>query len=187
MASSEPAQGAHGAPVNDNRRGAPKPPPKGAAPLAIAAAAAIGMLATWEGKVNDPHWDRYGKLYDVCYGETRIEMRHYSDQECMLQLRNAAGEFQAAVLKMNPRLKTDPYQLAAHTSFAYNLGVGTYARSSVRRLYAERKEVLACKAISLYRYAGKQELRGLKLRRFGDATRFGEMELCLTPHPGLGK
>jgi lysozyme len=169
------------------KRGELTPKQKAAAGggLALALASTVAILQVWEGKVNDPHWDRYGKIYDVCYGETRVEMRHYSDQECLLLLRNGAGEFQAAVLKINPRLKTDPYQLGAHTSFAYNLGVATYRKSSVARLYREGKESLACKAFALYRYAGGQELRGLKLRRFGDATRFGEMELCLTPHPGL--
>jgi lysozyme len=154
--------------------------------LALALAASVAILQVWEGKVNDPHWDRYGKVWDVCYGETRIEMRRYSDKECADQLLKATKEFQAAVLKLNPRLATDPYQLAAHTSFAYNLGVGTYSRSSVRSFYAAGDERRACNAIGRYRYAGKQVLRGLELRRKGDATRFGEIELCLTPDPGLG-
>lgn len=155
--------------------------------LALALAATVSILQVWEGKVNTPHWDRYGKVWDVCYGETRVEMRPYSDYECATLLNTAAGSFQADVLRLNPRLKTDPYQLGAHTSFAYNLGVGTYANSSVRRLYAAGQEVPACKAIAKYRYAGKQVLRGLELRRLGDKTRLGEIELCLTPDPGLGK
>lgn len=173
------------APANDNvKRGTPKALPKGTTPTAVALAATLGILATWEGKVNDPHWDRYAKIHDVCYGETKVAMRHYSDGECLVMLERRAGQFQLAVLKRNPRLRNSPYQLAAHTSLAYNIGPARYASSSVARLYERGRERDACLAIGLYEKAGGQRVKGLVLRREGDAYRMGEIELCLLPFNG---
>lgn len=153
---------------------------------ALALAATMAILPAWEGKSNTPYFDSV-KVRTVCYGETRVEMRRYSDTECLAMLEKGAREFQNAVVRVNPRLRTDPYQWAAHTSLAYNIGTVAYARSSVARLYRQGKEVEACQFIGRYRFAGGKEFRGLKLRRYGDAQRFGEIELCLTPHPGLGR
>lgn len=155
----------------------------GASALALAAAAAI--ISTWEGKSNTPYFDSVG-VATVCYGETRVEMRRYSDDECTAMLAEGAKDFQKGVLQQNPRLATDPYQWAAHTSLAYNVGLGTYARSSVAKLYREGHEVEACKFIGKYRMAGGKPFKGLILRREGDTSRLGEIELCLTPHPSLG-
>lgn len=152
---------------------------------ALATAAIVAILPIWEGKRNSPYFDSVG-VRTVCYGETRVEMRRYSDSECVALLEKGAKEFQYAVLKINPRLKTDPYQWAAHTSLAYNVGVARYRKSSVARLYAVGQEITACHAIAKYRFAGKQELKGLKMRRLGDRYRLGEMELCLTAHDSLG-
>jgi lysozyme len=152
---------------------------------ALATAALIAILPIWEGKRNNPYFDAVG-VRTVCYGETRVNMRRYSDAECVALLEEGAKDFQAAVLKINPRLKSDPYQWAAHTSLAYNIGVGRYRKSSVARLYAAGQEMTACYAIATYRFAGKQELKGLKMRRLGDRYRLGEVELCLTPHDSLG-
>jgi lysozyme len=149
---------------------------------ALAIAAVMVFTPTWEGKENVPYFDSV-KVKTVCYGETRVEMRRYSDKECLLLLEKGARQFQAGVLKINPRLSTDPYQWAAHTDFAYNVGLGNYAKSSVAKLYYAGREQEACHAIGKYVYAGKKVVRGLKLRRNGDDVRLGEIELCLTPYP----
>lgn len=149
---------------------------------ALALAATMAILPVWEGKSNNPYFDSV-KVKTVCYGETRVEMRKYSDKECIVMLEKGAKEFQTWVLEANPRLKTDPYQWAAHTTFAYNVGMGNYRKSSVRRLYAAGHEIAACRAMGKYRLAGGKVLKGLVLRRGGDADRLGEMELCLTPYP----
>lgn len=149
---------------------------------ALAGAAILAILPVWEGKSNDPYFDSV-KVRTVCYGETRVEMRHYSDKECLLLLDEGAQQFQKAVLQVNPGLSKDPYIWAAHTSFAYNNGVATYRKSSVSSLYRLGRKKESCQAIAKYKYAGKKILPGLVLRRNGDKTRFGEVELCLTPYP----
>lgn len=141
--------------------------------------ALTSLLSTWEGKRNDPYLDSVG-VRTVCYGETRVEMRRYSDSECLVMLEEGAAEFAEAVRKRNPDITNHPYQWAAHASLAYNIGVAAYNRSSVAKLYSEGKQREACQFIGRYRMAGGRVIRGLELRRSGDARRAGEVEVCMT-------
>ena len=145
--------------------------------IAIALGALVTLLPVWEGKKNDPYLDSVG-VRTVCYGETAVKMRRYSDAECLVMLDRRAQQFLEAVRRRNPRITEDPYQWAAHASLAYNVGVSTYNRSSVALLYERGREREACDAIGRYRLAGGRVLRGLVLRRQGDAARLGEIELC---------
>lgn len=142
-----------------------------------AAALLTATVAKWEGKVNDPHWDRFGKVWDVCYGETRVPMRRYSDAECTVMLQDGLADFAAPVLKRNPELAGHPHQLAAAVSISYNVGAATYSRSTIARRFSEGKWRQACDAFLLYRFAGGKEVRGL-LNRRND-----ERRLCLTNLP----
>jgi lysozyme len=146
---------------------------------ALASAALLAMLSTWEGTRNNPYTDSVG-VRTVCTGETHVAMRHYSDGECALMLEKRAKQFLDATAKINPGLKSDPYQWAAHSDLAYNNGTATYARSSVARLYAAGHKRAACEALGKYIYAGGKPFRGLVLRRNGDNARLGEIELCET-------
>jgi len=135
-------------------------------------ALATATIATWEGKRNDPYRDPIGVM-TVCYGETRVAMRRYSDQECLAMLETAAAEFAEGVRRRNPGIVDYPRQWAAHTSFAYNVGLASYDRSSVARLFAEGRQVEACRFLKRYVFAGGRRLAGLARRRAA------EMRLCL--------
>lgn len=137
-----------------------------------AAALAVATIAPWEGKRNEPYRDPIGIL-TVCYGETRVPMRRYSDAECTAMLQAAAGEFMEGVRVRNPAIAGYPHQWAAHTSFAYNVGLGAYGRSSVARLFEHGKQAEACRFLGRYVYAGGKRLRGLERRRAA------ETALCL--------
>jgi len=137
-----------------------------------AAALAVATIAPWEGKRNDPYRDPIGIL-TVCYGETRVPMRRYSDAECTAMLQAGAAEFMEGVRIRNPAIAEYPHQWAAHTSFAYNVGLGTYGKSSVARLFAEGKQAEACRFLGRYVYAGGRKLQGLVNRRAA------EIRLCL--------
>lgn len=145
---------------------------KAAGAAAAALALAVATIAPWEGKRNAPYRDPIGIL-TVCYGETRVAMRRYSDAECAAMLEAAAGEFQEGVRRRNPAIAAFPHQWAAHTSFAYNVGLATYGRSSVARLLAAGRQAEACRFIGRYVYAGGKPLRGLERRRAA------ETALCL--------
>lgn len=151
--------------------------------VAVGLTAAMLAIATpfvgeWEGKRNSPYADAVG-VKTVCYGETRVEMRRYTDRECEELLAIGLTDFGSQVAQLSPGIERSPYEWAAHTSFAYNVGIGAYGRSSVRRLFNAGDRVGACRFMTQYKYAGGRVLAGLQYRREGDGKRIGESELCL--------
>lgn len=139
---------------------------------AAAIALAIGTIAPWEGKRNAPYLDPIG-IMTVCYGETEVAMRRYSDAECRAMLETRTAGFAEGVRRRNPAIAAYPHQWAAHTSFAYNVGLATYGRSSVANLFAQGRQAEACRFLSRYVYAGGRRLQGLANRRAA------EIRLCL--------
>lgn len=117
------------------------------------AALLLGTVATFEGKRNDPYYDSVNVL-TVCYGETRVQMRRYSDAECEDMLAKGVTGFAENVLKRNPELKNRPYQLIAATSLAYNIGVGAYNRSTVARRFSAGDFKGGCDAFLMWANAG---------------------------------
>lgn len=137
-----------------------------------AVAIAAPFIAGWEGKRNDPYRDIVG-VWTVCYGETRANMRRYSDAECMEMLQRETGDFAEKVLQCTPSLQSRPYQLAAATSLAYNVGVGAYCRSTADRQFDAGDWRGGCDAILLWNKAGGRVVQGLVNRRKA------ERQLCL--------
>ena len=131
---------------------------------ASAAALMVATVALWEGKSNDPYADIVGVM-TVCYGETRVEMRRYSDAECEDMLAEGLGQFAGAVLERNPGLRDRPEMLAAATSLSYNIGMRAYSRSTVARRFSERRWAEACDAFLMWNKAGGKVVRGLQRRR----------------------
>jgi lysozyme len=137
-----------------------------------AAALMLAIVPPWEGKRNDPYQDIVG-VWTVCYGETRVPMRRYSDAECDEMLAQGLGDFAQGVLKRNPNLRDRPNQLAAATSLAYNIGVGAYNHSTVARRFDAGDWRGGCDAILMWNKAGGKVVRGLVNRRNH------EREICL--------
>ena len=137
---------------------------------------ATPFIAGWEGKSNDPYKDIVG-VKTVCYGETRVEMRRYTDAECEAMLKEAVEEFMEPVLKLTPILADRPYELAAATSLAYNIGIANYKISSVRTQFNKGNFKQACENFKLWnkaRRAGRLVVvKGLVNRRAD------ERKLCL--------
>jgi lysozyme len=131
---------------------------------ACAAAIMTPLVAGWEGKRNDPYLDIVA-VQTVCYGETRVRMRRYSDAECEDMLADALGEFAVEVLARNPELLQRPHVLAAATSLAYNIGSAAYRQSSAARHFSAGRWRAGCDAILLWRRAGGKVIRGLVKRR----------------------
>lgn len=141
-----------------------------------AAALLIAVVGTWEGKRNDPYRDIVGVM-TVCYGETRVAMRRYSDVECKEMLADGLADFAEPVLKRNPELFGHPEQLAAAVSLSYNIGSKAYAGSTVARRFSQGRWAQACDAFLMWSKAGGREVNGLLNRRKD------ERRLCMT---GLG-
>ena len=65
---------------------------KFAAKVGIGAAALIvAMVGAFEGKRNDP--PRHRGVWTVCYGETNVAMRRYSDAECKAMFENSPADY----------------------------------------------------------------------------------------------
>ena len=134
---------------------------------ALVGAAALGMVAVvgeFEGKSNDPYLDIV-KVPTVCYGETRVEMRRYSDAECRDMLADGLADFAGPVLRRNPELKGHDAQLIAATSLAYNIGIRAYERSTVAKRFSAGDWRGACDAFMVWNRAGGREVAGLTKRR----------------------
>ena len=141
--------------------------------VGAALAVSVPLIARWEGKRNDPYYDIVG-VRTVCYGETRVEMRRYTDAECTDMLRKAVAQYQAAVLKCTPTLADWPYQLAAATSLAYNIGPAAYCGSQAAARFRAGDFKGACDAFLSWRNAGGKFSQGLYNRRVD------ERRICLT-------
>jgi len=129
-----------------------------------AAALLIAAVAQFEGKRNDPYFDIV-HVQTVCYGETRVEMRRYTDAECKDMLADGLADFAEPVLKRNPELAGHDPQLAAAVSLAYNIGPKAYAGSSVARSFSAGQWRQACDAFLKWSYAGGKQVAGLLKRR----------------------
>lgn len=147
---------------------ASKPPSGKGRLIALVGTAAAGLMITtvgmWEGKRNDPYRDIVGVM-TVCFGETRVEMRRYSDAECEDMLANGLADFAKPVIERNPELIGRPNQLAAATSLAYNIGSANYHRSTVAKRFSRRDWRGACDAFLLWNKAGGKVVKGLTRRR----------------------
>lgn len=139
---------------------------------APAAALLIGTVSQWEGKRNDPYRDIVGVM-TVCYGETRVQMRRYTDAECEDMLAEGLTDFAGPVLARNPELRGRPNQLAAAVSLSYNIGIAAYRRSTVAKRFGAGDYRGACDAFLSWSYAGGRQDKGL-LRR-----RAAERDICL--------
>ena len=141
--------------------------------IAAALILAVPLVAKWEGKRNDPYLDIV-KVPTVCYGETRVPMRRYSDAECSAMLEKAVKGFAEPVAKCTPVIADRPYQLAAATSLAYNIGTAAYCRSTADRRFDAGDLKGGCAAIKFWNQAGGRVVQGLVNRRAE------EYRLCMT-------
>lgn len=139
---------------------------------ATAVAGLIAVVAQWEGRSNDPYQDLVG-VWTVCYGETRVEMRRYSTEECKDMLADGLADFAEPVLKRNPELKGHDPQLIAAVSLAYNIGPAAYNRSTVAKRFSAGNWKGACDAFLRWNKAGGREVQGLTRRREA------ERKICL--------
>jgi lysozyme len=137
--------------------------------LAAALIVATPFIAAKEGKRNNPYLDSVGVM-TVCYGETRVPMRRYSDAECLAQFNKALGEdFGPAVLACTPGLADRPRVLAASISLAYNIGAAGYCRSTAARKFNAGDIRGGCNAFMLWNRP--REIIGRRIK---------ERDLCLS-------
>jgi|GEM_PF-1169510 len=153
--------------------------------LGLVMLTATYLTAPWEGTENDAYWDRLGKVWTVCTGETKGVKKGdtHTDAECRDMLyRTLEKDYRQPLQKCVKNYDDLPLSLqAAMLDAAYNVGAGAICRSTAARRSMAGDLAGACKALTWFNKAGGKTIRGLVLRReTGDATRIGEYELCMT-------
>ena len=101
--------------------------------------------------------DMYGKLPKV--GNT------YTKQECMTMFTDRVRHFEYVVDKYAKHGYSSPYQKAGFISFAYNVGEGNYASSTMLRKFNKGDMEGACEELLRWKYAQGKILSGLVDRR----------------------
>lgn len=131
-----------------------------------AMAAAVTLVANWEGLYTDPYRDIVG-VWTVCYGETaadHVEMRHYTAQECKDMLPKSLVKYDDGIRKCLSRELPDSMRVA-FLSASYNIGVGAFCKSSMARLANAGDFRGACDALLNWNRAGGRVVKGLDNRR----------------------
>lgn len=134
--------------------------------LAAAIALITPFIQQHEGYVPRPYKD-IGGVVSVCNGHTGpdIIFKTYTRAECNALTDKDIEAAGIAILKITPNLKDKPQVLGATVSFTYNLGAGTYAKSSVARDFKAGQFKLGCTDMLKYTYIGKIYSQGLANRR----------------------
>jgi lysozyme len=134
---------------------------------------AVPFVQNWEGLVLTPHHDMVGTP-DGCFGDTTVERRNYTPDECsVLLVSRLASDYAPAVIKCVPGLADKPKPLAASLALSYNIGVSAFCRSTAAKRFNAGDWTGGCDAFLMWRFAGGKEVRGLLNRRRA------ERELCL--------
>ena len=131
-----------------------------------AAALLLSYVPQFEGMVLRGYKDPIG-IVTACAGHTKTAVlgKPYSRAECDVLLEQDLVDHAQGVLACTPGLRGQTYPLAAATSFAFNVGVAKYCRSSMARKFNAGDIAGGCAELPKWDKAGGRVLPGLVTRR----------------------
>lgn len=137
-------------------------------------AAAIGLVAAWEGRSLVAYVDPVG-IPTICDGFTHgVKMGDVATPErCDALTEQEVRKALAVVDRSVPQTLPDGVRVAL-ASFVYNVGAGAYGSSTLLRKLRAGDLAGACNQLPRWVYAGDKKLRGLELRREA------ERKICLS-------
>lgn len=140
-----------------------------------AAAMLLAYVPQFEGVILRGYKDPIG-IVTACAGHTKTAVlgRPYTRAECNSLLEADLIEHADGVLSCTPGLAGKTHQVAAAASFAYNVGVGAYCRSTMARKFNAGDLAGGCAEFSKWTKAGGKVLPGLVKRRAA------ERDICET-------
>jgi len=142
--------------------------------FSMAMSIAMPMVGQFEGLSQKAYLDAVG-IPTICYGETEnVRMGQVvSREECddMFAIRLA---WFALRVDQSVKVKMTPERHAALASFAYNVGMDAFDKSTLLRKLNAGDVVGACNELPRWNKAGGRVLRGLTVRREK------ERQLCLS-------
>ena len=138
-----------------------------AAMVALAITYITPTIRSEEGTKYHPYRD-VGDVLTVCSGSTGPDVvvgKVYSEADCERLTEADVRRAADGVIKVSPQLINHPMQLASAISFSYNVGVGTYERSSVARDFNAGNYQKGCNDLLKYDHAAGKFSQGLANRR----------------------
>jgi len=87
-------------------------------------------------------------------------------------LKRDLQRFERGVLKMLPNVPLRQHEFDALVSFCFNLGLGTFQRSTLRQALLRGDKKAAMESLVKYCRAGGKILRGLQIRRLDERALF---------------
>lgn len=137
-------------------------------------AAAIGLVAAWEGRSLIAYADPVG-IPTICEGYTHgVRLGDVATPaQCDALTEQEVRKALAVVDGSTPGQLPDGVRIAL-TSFVYNVGPGAYGSSTLLRKLRAGDLAGACNQLPRWVHAGGKKLRGLELRREA------ERQICLS-------
>ncbi|EBS0796802.1 lysozyme [Salmonella enterica subsp. enterica serovar Overschie] len=138
----------------------------GGASAIVIAAALLGGHDGLEGRRYEPYRDVAGVL-TVCDGHTGKDIipgKRYTDAECDALLNK---DLALVAARIDPLIKVSipNSERAALYSFAYNVGTGAFARSTLLKKLNAGDRAGACNELKRWTYADGKQWKGLVTRR----------------------
>lgn len=148
----------------------------GASAAVIALALAVAGLKPDEGKRNYTYLD-IANLPTDCYGHldrTSKVGSYHSDAECEALLSKDAKAALQHVKACAPTLDNRPYQLAATTRLAFNIGWPKFCSSTIAKKFNAGNFKAACQGFPAWKFVNGKPVVAIENRRKR------EMAQCLT-------
>lgn len=128
----------------------------------------VNLIRTFEGCRLVAYRDIVG-VWTIGYGSTGPDVREglvWTQEQAEANLREHVAAFLLGVYKRAPMLWLEPPERAAACgSLAYNIGLGAFNASTVKRKTNDGEWEAAARAFLLWNKAGGRVVRGLTVRR----------------------
>ncbi len=98
--------------------------------------------------------------------------RTFSQEEINALLVRDLNRFERGISKMLPNVPLRQCEFDCLVSFAFNLGLGTFQRSTLRQALLRGDKTAAMESLLKYCRAGGKILRGLQIRRLDEKALF---------------
>jgi len=98
--------------------------------------------------------------------------RTFTQEEIDGLLKRDLNRFERGILKMLPNVRLRQCEFDALVSFSFNLGLGTFQRSTLRQALLRGDKETAMESLMKYCRAGGKVLRGLENRRKDERAMF---------------
>jgi len=98
--------------------------------------------------------------------------RTFTQEEIDGILKRDLNRFERGILKMLPNVRLRQCEFDALVSFSFNLGLGTFQRSTLRQALLRGDKEAAMESLMKYCRAGGKVLRGLENRRKDERAMF---------------